>query len=159
MTYDITDDYQHYRFSDGLKKTEDFFYKRFTDIYIELAKGRLINAVGGDGSGASAAATLHQALSVLLRLFAPALPFITEEAWSWGLAEATETTSIHLADWPCDQDFDRLADIKNRDCFNTVAAVMHRINKLRTDRKLLYRDALDSVTISDYEFEQIEAVL
>jgi valyl-tRNA synthetase len=160
VALDVTNDYGHYRFSDGLKKTEDFFYKRFADIYIELAKGRLKSGFGEDGAGPSAAATLHRALNVLLRLFAPVLPFITEEVWSWRFTEAAgAAASIHLASWPCDQDFNGFPEVKNRGCFKTVVAVMHRINKLRTNHKLLYKEELDSFAISGHEFEQIKTIL
>jgi valyl-tRNA synthetase len=158
MVLEVTDDFKHYRFSEGLKKTENFFYKCFTDTYIELAKGRLKAHADKVGPGSSAAATLHSALNILLRLFAPVMPFITEEVWSWRLSEEVGAASIHLAFWPCDKDFEGFPAVKDKNCFRTAMAVMHRVNRLRTDHKLPYKEELDSVTINNYEFEQLESV-
>ncbi len=97
LVTDTTADLEEYNYTRALERTEGFFWD-FCDNYLELVKARRYGDAATDGAGSANAAMLVT-LETLLRLFAPFLPYVTEEVWSWW-----KQGSVHHATWPTADD-------------------------------------------------------
>jgi valyl-tRNA synthetase len=135
-----------YDYASALAVTEGFFWRWFTDSYLELVKGRL-RAPEGDPGRASAVASLRLGLGVLLRLFAPVIPFVTEEIWSQGFAAERGQPSIHRAPWPRAEELAQVPPPADGESLVLAAAAMSAINKVKTASGASVGRLVDALTL------------
>lgn len=131
VVHEATASYDEFEFAPALRATESFFWASFTDSYLELVKNRARD--DGDEAGrGSAIGALRLGLSVLLRLFAPVLPYITEEVWSWVFAKESGKGSVHRAPWPSPADFEAVPAPEDTASFDTAVEALTAINRAKT---------------------------
>ena len=108
----------------------------FCDDYLELVKERAYGATTPEGQ-ASAVTALTRALDVLLRLFAPTIPFATEEVWNW-----THEGSVHRAAWPT------ATGETPTGLLPLVSEALISVRRAKTDAKASQKTEVVSATIS-----------
>jgi len=129
-----TESYDRFEYAHALAAVESFFWSTFTDTYLELSKARARgDGLQGEEGRGSAVASLRLGLNVLLRLFAPVLPYITEEVWSWAFAEETDYQTIHKAPWPRVEELKGIESPTNPECFVQAVACWTAINKFKSE--------------------------
>jgi len=129
--------FEGFDYARALERTESFFW-RFCDDYLELVKTRAYGPQSDDGvelnpdDGAlSARAALATALSTLHRLFAPFLPFTTEEAWSWWMEG-----SVHRSEWPVADELRSLAPDGDSQALEVAGAVLSELRGAKSAAKV-----------------------
>ena len=122
-----TTSFDKYDYTRALEVAETFFWA-FTDDYVELVKERTYGNQG-EAAANSARAALGITTHTLLKLFAPFIPFVTEEVWSWW-----QEGSIHLQTWPKSSEI-----ITNKsigiDPLNNVTWILSEVRKVKTENK------------------------
>ncbi|MDA8319874.1 MAG: class I tRNA ligase family protein, partial [Actinomycetota bacterium] len=135
-----TADFDGYQYHQALERIEKFFWDFCAD-YLELVKVRGYS----DGPGAeSARAALAIGLEVQLRLFAPFLPFVTEEVWSWW-----RPGSVHRAPWPDAADLAAATAGADPEVLTVAASVLAEVRKAKSTRKLSLRTEVLRLTVLD----------
>lgn len=138
---EVTTGFEGYDYARALERTESFFWW-FCDDYLELVKTR---AYDTDDDALSARAALQRALGAMQRLFAPHIPFATEEVWGWW-----QHGSIHHASWPTTHDV--LSGCALTDNFeqllDATCTVISAIRRTKTEAKVTQKSVVEHVSVT-----------
>jgi valyl-tRNA synthetase len=131
--------FDEFDYARALERAEAFFWW-FCDDYVELVKGRAYGSQGPE-QAASAQAALREALSAVQRMFAPFMPFVTDEVWRWWQAG-----SVHRAPWPTGGEANT-ADAAAA-LLDPVCEVLGLIRRTKTEAKASQRAEVSRVVVS-----------
>ncbi len=107
------------------------FWSVYCDRYLEMIKDRLADRDGGD----SARWTLWESFRVLLGLFAPFAPFVTERMYQQFYAAHEDAVSLHLTRWPVADERWR-GDRPAVEAVDQLAVILDATRVLRSGQRL-----------------------
>jgi valyl-tRNA synthetase len=144
-----TENFNKYEYSKTRLEVDNFFWNTFCDYYLEIIKDRLYNpSVRGEDAKLSALYSLKYTLINILKLFAPIMPFITDEIYSYFYDE-----NIHLSKWPKFED--NLVNINAEKTGDLFIKVLSSVRKHKSDNNLSLKVELDKITINCSKKEKI----
>jgi valyl-tRNA synthetase len=112
----VTEHLDHYNFDKAMREVENFAWKEFADHYVEMTKYRT------RGPDKSVRYTLYTIYLGILKMMAPMLPHMTEDAYQ-PFAAMDGSKSIHISEWPEPERVDEDAELKGELTKDIIAAV------------------------------------
>jgi valyl-tRNA synthetase len=140
----VAEGFETYNYAVARESIDRFFWATFCDDYLEMVKHRFWKPeLYSEEARVSARATLWEALRTILALFAPFVPFTTEDLYQRIYRPVEGTVSLHVTRWPA---FDpaRTADVPE---MQVVGGILRAVRQLRTEARLSQTRALAAVVI------------
>ncbi|HEX6506124.1 MAG TPA: valine--tRNA ligase, partial [Chloroflexota bacterium] len=127
---EVTNFFNESDYAAAKNEIEIFFWRDLSDNYLEMAKKRLYDETHPEHEGARYA--LSRTLVTVLKLFAPILPYVTEEIYT-GLFASPED-SIHRSIWP--QADPTLLDDRAELASQVLVVVASAVRRYKSDRAM-----------------------
>ncbi|MBR6009881.1 MAG: valine--tRNA ligase [Alphaproteobacteria bacterium] len=123
---------------------DTFFWEIFCDQYLEFIKDRFWSPEKYSAeSKLSAQWTLYTVLRSIIGLYAPFIPFITEELWQKIYKDVEGGETLHLTQYP-DVNYEYNTDVET---MNIALEILKKVRGLRTERKIGNGAKLETLTI------------
>ena len=138
--------FKRFDYALALNSAEDFFWN-YCDHYLELVKVRAY-LEEDNPKRRSALAALSWSLKTFLRLFAPIMPFVTEELWAESFASAGKEQSVHTTAWPDAAEVSCVPLPQNGRSFAAAIELIGKIRGAKTEARRNLRWKVKALEIS-----------
>jgi valyl-tRNA synthetase len=139
----VTQAFDGYTYAKARDEVDEFFWSKLADYYIEFVKYRL---AGKDETSRQAVQfTLTRVFLAVIKMYAPILPFVTEEIYQTMFRSWEGQKSLHLSRWP-----EPLAILSSEDVsdFNKAIEAVAEIRKYKSEKDLSL-----AVELEDYKLK------
>jgi valyl-tRNA synthetase len=136
--------FEGYSYHEAREETDRFFWSVFCDDYLELIKDRFWTPENySEQTRASARTTLFESLRIVLGLYAPFLPFVTEYLYQQFYKTHEQASSLHKSAWPqANAEWDVTVPE-----MEVLSAILRAVRGLRTTSKVSQTRRLARVTL------------
>lgn len=155
-----------YEYAAAKNEIESFFWRELADNYLEMCKQRLYDKENSKREGALY--SLYQVLLTTLKLFAPFLPYVTEEIYlnifqkdgrrvDYADVDRASSNSIHTSAWPVPDP--RLENDSSEALGETLVGIATAVRRYKSEHNLPLGSEMGKLQLSsaDGEAEELEA--
>ncbi len=156
-----TESFEEFDYAQALMLTEEFFWGTFCDNYLEIVKPRTYKSELTEDK-ISACASLRFIHRILVRMFAPFLPYITEEIWHWEYSNDNDMhTSVHKSSWPSLSEFDEIPECKFENFYQQLVNIITPIRKAKTEANISMAAPVKKVVVNcpDKDYQMIQTIV
>jgi valyl-tRNA synthetase len=157
---EYNESFEKYQYSKSKAVLDNFFWKIFCDNYLEVCKDRLYNPDKRGEEGRNAAlCTLYKTINAVLKMYAPIMPYVTEEIYTSFFSEKEgEKKSIHLTTLP---KFDDKTKFKRaREIGDIGINIIEEVRRFKSESNISLKTALKEIRIqakmTQLDFKDIE---
>jgi valyl-tRNA synthetase len=142
--------HQHFaqhEYSLALEVLDGFFWHVFCDNYLEILKDQVFNPDKYDDStSANYGFTLYRVSLEILKMYAPFIPFVTEEIYLKIFGSCEKTLSIHLQNF----NLEELHKFKFKQAekdFSVIVEVLAAVRKLKSENSLSLKTEINQLIL------------
>ncbi|PIR92102.1 valine--tRNA ligase [Candidatus Falkowbacteria bacterium CG10_big_fil_rev_8_21_14_0_10_44_15] len=138
---DVTDDIEHFRFSQGGERLRDFTWNDLADWYLEVSKFEATSEKNK---------ILNLVLEALLKLWHPFMPFVTETLWQ----EIGHKELLMVERWPKREMTHKLEAAAQ---FNLIIDIIKTIRNLRSEYKIPPEQKVKAIIYAGKQVELLQS--
>ncbi len=134
--------FENYAYAKAKEEIDGFFWSKFADYYVEFVKYRFFG--DDEKSKKIGEKTIATIFFNIVKLYAPIMPFVTEEIFETHFKHLEKAKSIHISKWPEEIKLKKSPDISD---FGSAIKAVDEIRKHKTKESISLGAEIESLKL------------